>query len=808
MWYKKYYLFELLICVSFFLCQQHVLAQQFLLYPRNYQTPTLQACYNDNGSYGFEDSDIVINKPWIVYCVRSMDSTFVNSDFKTKYGTINFMDRFFLYSKSYDGRSFQLLCDTPIMNGLTISHTTENLHTEYSKLTRGWAHRDDLLLWNKCLYNEITHSSVKALTIHKSKVNESVLAKKALVTGYGSSDRNDSIAQFRPFTLVYVYKMSPKSKRCLVGEVNSLNYKKMTKYKPRFAWIDSNDLFMGQTNIYLDINDDSLAQKRMEDADFYPSYFNSPDEALLWRNGGSSKAREIYRHDDMLQRGYQMRPLLLDTDDSDIIKIIGIDKYIDTFDYKKYDDALWMLKRQIRVAIAIDYETFINNDTIIQKIATSIKNGIIDKTLKDSVKYKCIIYFSSNNYREIVASDSFGDSDYIINWSLKIKKNLIDLISDNTSASNRVFEAIDLSVDAFKNVYNTNLLILIGKKPDTALSLVNYDKISKNISNKNINIAGLQLCALRGPIYDEYILGLYSIIEKAGEYKLDSIHSRFPNRSVPNSKYAVFFKVDSQYYSLNFGAFTGYIKFPSPKPNEITCMQVDPNLELTSTINKLMDENEKEHYSERSNKYVPGLNDTIMKVKKMSWELLMTNLDTSKSKYMNSLDAGLRGFITPAFTSMKHKRFDFPIFKRYMLVSENEYDSLLTNFKNISNTLCLQNNSDEKIDAVKQAMRQIAIASMGDLEVIPTYAKSISMKDLQILLTGNNTYNRIYKIIVTDLANRSEYLKSRLLFLFEFYKNTYQKLSTLKYNPRYKREGVNSENYYWIPEDFLIPNSY
>jgi len=780
-----------IICIGI---SKQVVSQLYV--PYIYEANIGKYFYNNDDQRSLERHHRSNAQRWYIYADRDTIA-FADSLLKTNNNrSISLGDKLVVETNS--NKSLRICNDRNLLNNVR----------DYSPLDLsqscdiGWISRAYLLLSNSCKYDTETYSTQKALTIHREIIGSKVIDKRT-TNGYRSPTNSTIVVSYKPFTLVYIYKQI--GKRYLVSQDNILDNSSRIDYQPQLSWVDSTDLFIWNSNIYVDINNDKIAQIEMSERNFYISFFKNIDSAKAWRDGICDQVEFPQRHyDDTSTGGSIIKPILIEqTDDTDIIELRGVDPIIDdTFDteYKgKQSKALRADRHQTEIIFAIDYADLINNYSVIEGLLNELPAKISDKQIRSNVKYGCVIYFSAASKYQCDSTKKLLDLAGIKDWLKQSSSRLKNYSFDTNYKYDNVLTAINISLNLYSDDLRKNkVLVLLGRKCDSS----DYDNkfretVINRISRKNINIVCIQSATNGIENYLRFINDMRDIILQSARKQMALVHGVLRSRHIVSPRID---SVTEVYHVLKNSGVLGSMKYSSGRIDGIKYLSsgmikddilntVVHSIRLSDSLDSI----------ESLPQYV-RLDDNIA-AKRQFWEYVMLTADSTKiAKMIKQLDTCQSQFITPVYSSMHCPGINSPIFRKYILLSQKSYDSLVENIRIIYQ-------SDISHSSIKNIIKQVGFVFMGGLEVVPLSKKDqiaeMNNANLYFAFEKVKAYSVNYRKILYDMAYNTK--KTKWQLLKSFYANSYHGLENIKRLPSAKFLDRGKVSY-WVPEDLLVPN--
>jgi hypothetical protein len=155
-------------------------------------------------------------------------------------------------------------------------------------------------------------------------------------------------------------------------------------------------------------------------------------------------------------------------------------------------------------------------------------------------------------------------------------------------------------------------------------------------------------------------------------------------------------------------------------------------------------------------------------------------------------------FFVRAYTTFDCQKLKYPLFKRVLFISDDEYQDLGKILRTFTN---LGGNDYQQRQQLMAAFYTIVNMYYG--EEAKERFKKMSMDDILNLITGLKSDNVIFsKVKVNDFTDQKKLPDDQFQDIVEYLDRANTKYRTVRANPDYMlRKG--DDIWYWLPEDFL-----
>lgn len=442
------------------------------------------------------------SKPWIVFADKDKAVVYPTKNFDQADKKANFIEPFIVLRKK--GDMYKVAKYEP--GSIVENKIDKELLKGY-----GWLHKDDLLLWNESLKNEVNGFRLKGIlaindkdVIEKSQKyiqNDSVLIYKE------PSLINKADIKLPINDIVYIYKFSDDSKKALIGGVSILEVDKPDS--KLYGWIDTKILSIWGERTGFKI-------KPTKEQDKIQLGVESPEGTSFNSVINSSKVTEVNDLGHINALGYvkknndfEIRYLdnVLDYRENKVYNVLGRAIY-----YNAYREIL-ANNRKLNLVFVIDGSR--ENFSSLAALRSVVQDFELQMSKQDyfnQVTFSATYYNVDKEYKKEYVSLS---SDYN-----ELSNALDKRFFSNTRATSNLSlsEAInDVNRMLISNLDQTNLVVVLGNTLDQKDKL-NQSALINNLARINSRVVFYQLKANRNDNYNDFVLfGERVIMESSKE---------------------------------------------------------------------------------------------------------------------------------------------------------------------------------------------------------------------------------------------------------------------------------------------------
>ncbi|SHL55607.1 type VI secretion system protein TssR domain-containing protein [Myroides odoratimimus] len=442
------------------------------------------------------------SKPWIVFADKEKAVVYPTKNFDQADKKANFIEPFIVLRKK--GDMYKVAKYEP--GSIVENKIDKELLKGY-----GWLHKDDLLLWNESLKNEVNGFRLKGiLAINDKDViekSQKYIQKDSVLIYKEPSLINKADIKLPINDIVYIYKFSDDSKKALIGGVSILEVDQPDS--KLYGWIDTKILSIWGERTGFKIKttkEDNKIQLGVE----------SPEGTSFNSVINSSKVTEVNDLGHINALGYvkqdndfEIRYLdnVLDYRENKVYNVLGRAIY-----YNAYREIL-ANNRKLNLVFVIDgsRENF-SSLAALRSVVQDFELQMSKQDYFDQVTFSATYYNVDREYQKEYVNLS---RDYN-----ELSNALDKRFFSNTRATSNLSlsEAInDVNHMLISNLDQTNLVVVLGNTLDQKDKL-NQSALINNLARINSRVVFYQLKANRNDNYNDFVLfGERVIMESSKE---------------------------------------------------------------------------------------------------------------------------------------------------------------------------------------------------------------------------------------------------------------------------------------------------
>ena len=448
-------------------------------------------------------------KPWIVFADKDKAVVYPNKNFDQADKKAEFIEPFIVLKKK--GDMYKVAKYEP-------GTIVENKIDKELLKGYGWLHKDDLLLWNEALRNEVNGFRLKGvLAINDKEVvanskkfiqNDSVLIYKepSLIK---TSDKKLPIND-----IVYIYKFSEDSKKALIGGVSILEVDKPDS--KLYGWVDTRVLSLWGERTAFKMKPTSKDQKvqlglekiTASGSEFRP-VFNSWEVTNVNDLGHINPLGYLKKTNE-----FEIRYLdnVLDYSENKVYNVLGKPIY-----YKAYREIMANNKKLNLVFVIDGAKENFSSLASLKSVVQDFELQMSQQDYFNQVTYSATFYNVDKEYRkEYVefSKDYNALSDALDKRFFSNTRSVANItLNESIEDLNRLFVS---------NGEETNLVVVIGNTLDPN-DKTNQASLTNRLARTNSRVIFYQLKANRNDNYNDFVLLGERVIKESAkivsEYK-------------------------------------------------------------------------------------------------------------------------------------------------------------------------------------------------------------------------------------------------------------------------------------------------
>lgn len=787
-------------------CQSDISGKKVLMNPEKYKVPVENISISKTAS-------IVEGEMWVVYSDRKNNFTTKKPGGSSTYKNINFMEKFYVLEDL--GKYIHIIKDPEI----SYDGICSNFVKDY-----GYIEKDKMLLWIHCLVTEEAKIDKKAMILNTIDAIKKRQAKKIKKEDNFVSFYKDpnliikSNKKSRLYEIFFIYKLEKNS--VLLGRINRISTgTDVTKII--VGWMPKTRINFWDHRIALEPNWDEFAVKDRKFNKIKASVLSDVTFAKKFGRDGNAKDRAIYWDADPYEKrniGDWRRFPILDINDEENYYHIGLmgkicsDEGTLTQIEKANVDRQNSIKRQerrkINIVFVIDGSSSMGEyfKPVSKAINRSINNLINSQiTTFNNIRFGAVVYRDfANGEKKIEIKPITKRYRDVASWL----NNIVAGDWGDTDKPEAVYYGIKkalLSVGMSEN--ETNVIVLVGdagshhREDETQ---VNKNELINLLSAYKCNFLAFQVHNDENyKTYDEFKIQMKELIFKTAQKLYQNNKIKELELKEPS-----FISTANNRDTLNKSAIMGMLVYPnkgeklstSNLENEIynivnyTNANIEDFIEITDRLiykgeglNEIFKEGTT---TKNTNKEVSSFAPAIL-----------SYLSDMKIPYeqLNILVEEKYQFYTEAYTPIKVKSLNYPLFTRVLFLNRVELGELISIMNKLSvaktaidRRKCLQ---DTWIEILKSHIGNMNEEELMNLDLEKINKKvfglpgtSKLLKDVKLKYLTDNSV--VKNIDIAKYINKIDSKVSKLNKILNYNNYTYSFMS-------------NDENYYWIPEQDL-----
>ena len=765
-------------------------------------------------------SDVVQNKPWIVYSDRANNESYNSAEStSTKHKNIGFLEEFYVME------------ETPTRVRVVKDNNPKISENQFSNqaIDFGWIPKDHLLLSQHCLVTYEGQVDKKIMLLNTvESVKEGKKEKHDYVPFYldpklkSETKENSTI-----FEVFFVYKQTEDA--YLIGRRNRIDAKKKS-IEVIQGWVPKNRAVVWNHRIAVEPNWDQTAVQERIGKNLHPSVFNDKQAAQNYVNTGDVKKNDIFWANDdksMLKEGrllgeWRRFPLFNKRSSNQIFNvgymgnIITDNTTLNQVTKAEIDKKISLsrdAKRNINIIFVIDGTQSMN--PYFSAMSNAIRQSM--QQMKDNLG--SLKTLNSLNFGAVVYRD-FAEGDLITEVYKPTPRynevaNFLSLIDTEHGKDKDLPEAVYYGIKKAIRLLKkgeTNLLVLIGDAGNhnrNDNSQVKAETLIKLLSDYECNMLVYQVHNQTNyTTYDEFLnqmknLGLYSSKAAAG-----FIEANDPNGDFDRVKTS----------SIKFENAQGKNKdVLSPHASPIQFVLVYPDKGSSLPASKLQDEipGIVKHIDNYTNDYIgfidkitsQGKSIDIVTSDEVAINTKQKASDFAPAVFLFLAKLGLSADQLSAIASKKFQMYltgyaptksdqlQNEMFRKVLLLSRLELSNIINNIESLQNSYGENRRErmrDTWITILEESIGKINREEMMEktmeditkmLYDVPTNSSFLSKLRLKDITDRSVLPDGQFEIYITELEGK----KNRLERIFNEEKNKFSFRS-------------NDETYYWVPD--------
>jgi len=468
--------------------------------------------YPDGSLKNFE-SNRDINRPlWIVFSDRANNNTYKTAEAKSVHKTLDFLDYFFVVDRK---NNFIRVSKGVLKEGDRLE----------SAVDYGWIEMENMLLWNKCLYdkNKISEKVMLVnnadLDIDQTSFSE---AEKVKVTFYADPElRKSTENSSQMFNLLHIYKIS--NGRYLLGKDNSVSvqFDDGSVKSNIYGWVPENKVSRWNTRVTLELNWDEEAYNERKEAGYKALIVDNIQSAEVYKtNNHQLNTEHIYqqiKENEGVRRDPNLWRLpILEDYKNGILKVNSIGKITDSSGKEISEKLTGSVKRKYEKAkmngrninIIFVLEDSPNNEPLYTAIGEAL-NDIEGKIDNNLVRFASVLYGSKSDRNAVLATRQTL-MKYMKDYFLEIEPQNEEI---NEPAIIDALKAAIKKTNISKR--HTNVVYLIGSKGMNVEEIESqeFEEVKKSLVEANCKLIAIQLENKDDIAYEDFIFQSQDIIQ-------------------------------------------------------------------------------------------------------------------------------------------------------------------------------------------------------------------------------------------------------------------------------------------------------
>lgn len=753
--------------------------------------------------------------PWYVYSDRSDNITYRQASSRSgETGkTLQFLDKLvvtayqgdFLHVYKYDIKKIK---NTNKGSSSVLTSDAEDL---------GWIEKSKVILWKNALYSE-NSTIIKALPAIQD--NLTILNIKKYIQKGGSIILYDNPYSSKPNNqqvkmsdFLYVYKREVNN-RILVGR--SLKISSSNPSSTILGWVDKSIVKVWEDRICLEPNSDPEAIAERRKAGIKASLLSEVSSAKSYQKSGTGSESELLWSDDPYDKPKNTQYLkfpVIGTNDNVVetgVLTSIVDKngneVVNLNDQSKVDEKYNKKRAQLRT---INMVFVIDGSESVADYMPAITKAMNDIKEKDEVGYE-----NKKNYAVVLYRD-YDDA------SCNLDKEKLDLTNDPNEISkflekeankqgcagkSEPTQAVRLGLytalkmlDDGEKTEQSNFIILIGgagDKVENMDSKYSSKILAKMMAKVQAHLMVYQVNNAVHPAYRRFVADNMKLFIAASEVMRDDMKSNEVTKDLKDFTPQWLDAIDQYTYRIDYKTTATYSSIVFPDQGEPMKSE-----KLSEELTNMMDtiyqviENKVNGLS----RHIEGVGQKNVEDIEPSIRILLYSLSKSSDpKILSQYLEDNYQFFVRAYTTFDCQKLKYPLFKRVLFISDDEYQDLGKILRTFTN---LGGNDYQQRQQLMAAFYTIVNMYYG--EEAKERFKKMSMDDILNLITGLKSDNVIFsKVKVNDFTDQKKLPDDQFQDIVEYLDRANTKYRTVRANPDYMlRKG--DDIWYWLPEDFL-----
>lgn len=806
---------------------ESTIGKKLLMKPIDYQNP-IGTLVGDKPKRSVDQLPFI----WIVYSDRENNSTFLKADGQTKLKTMKFGEAFFVIGDEGSYIHIVKFDNTPGIYNAADYKLKKDLE-DY-----GWVSKDKMLLWNKCLVDETTKFSIKALCVNSpenlDKLTEYVKGKNLkLFSDPQIMPSNENNKDVRIFEFLYVYKEDNVNNSCLIGlQPQILKVESDQGKRLLLGWVSQKVVKKWKSRETLEWNSDPAAVDERKSKGVKISITKTEQGASQVKSAGAAASQNdvlddkdtysIDREDpqslrlpffnregskgDIVLTGY--KTAVYDLTGHEVMSVKQQAEVLKAYEKAKSES------KNTNIIFVVDGSDIMKNYApAIQNIMANTANKLRELSLmnagedgKEKINYKmgAVVY---RDYSEKECTTG-SISDFQVK---KLTNNYNDIVSfftndvtfarckdkDNRQA---VYMGVSKAADLLQGCEKqSNLIVVLGaganRVNDKAIS---QDELVKKLALYNCPIFAFQVkfpSVQEHDAYDDFNGQFKKIIIGVAQALRDNHNKKFPDDPKPGAVNLERDENTANFYQLNtpkLSPIPGAIMYSDELNN------IDPE-HLTGSFLNMLEQYRatNEQILEASESKLKGQGErTVIDEGTLNF---FTKINVDPKVLQKAAVTNIQLFVE-GYTPITCDKLTNPLYKYTVFVDGGELASLIEDFKKIANG---SKDKSQRRQDIQDVFKSLLAFRIGDKNA-KTKIKIVDIETLMASISGRSTRKEsIYSAFkIADITDPKKVKDDILDQLTELIQN---KLIDLD---NYSKAGdtffmSNGARYYWVPDEML-----
>jgi hypothetical protein len=756
---------------------------------------------------------------WVVFSDKKGNKTYENKMGSKVKQTIGFMDNFYVAEETDD--RVHIIKDPNYKEGFSSSAE------DY-----GWIDKENLLLWDHCLITKTGKINLKAMVLNtveslkKDKIKKGDEEKVKYY--YDNQLTTETSRSSKIYEILYVYKV--KGDAMLLGK----NYTTDAYHAGDeiFGWVSSRKVTPWDHRVAVEPNWDKEAALERKQKNKPTTFFIDVGRAKKYGEGGVLNKKGIIWDKDSYQErnigDWRRFPLLHYDKKTGIIKagVMGELRTVlnkqDTIGQltladiqRKYND-LRALQRNVNIVFVVDGTTSMQPYYAALSKAIGVSMDKLKKSYtKNTLRFGAVVYRDYAE-RDMITQVKKLTSNYqeVSRWLTSIRAtDRFD--KDKPEAVNYGLMTALRSVGLQQN--ETNVIILVGDAANHHRddpSQVDKDDVVNLLYRYDCNFLAFQVNKESHPTYDEFEPQIKDIILSTAnkKYKQNQVLTQQLGINVPPPR---FISVGTNKYMLDTTTIIGSVVL-AKRGDPLRPLQLQKEIDKVILFSsKLTDRklrileafiaegesfsgalagaNNTDYYNNSSdddmlskNSYAPAIIDFLRK------------MGVPESKLKILLEENYQLYF-PAYSSMRVKGLEHPLYKQVLFMTLRELGDLLTKFDALADAFTA---SDQR-QKLKEVWMELLQSHTGD-DISRDQAENMTFEEINEKVFGLPGTSALLQVRLKDITDPSVVDDAKF---YEYVQNIKKKRLELDkiYNNKNYEFGFYSYDtqYFWISQDLL-----